>query len=67
MNLVLIINGDPKAIVEAFNSALLSVSYENYPIIGETNLKLALQMLLLGSEFKVAVEVENAKGRADLI
>ena len=54
-------------IINLFNSALNSVSYDNYPIVSESSVQNMLKLYLLGAHQKVLSEVHEAKGRADLI
>ena len=54
-------------IISLFNSALNSVSYDNYPIVSESSVQNMLKLYLLGAHQKVLSEVHEAKGRADLV
>ena len=54
-------------IINLFNSALISVSYDNYPIVSESSVQNMLKLYLLGAHQKVLSEVHEAKGRADLV
>ena len=54
-------------IINLFNSALNSVSYDNYPIVSESSVQNMLKLYLLGSHQEVLSEVHEAKGRADLV
>ena len=54
-------------IINLFNSALNSVSYDNYPIMSESSVQNMLKLYLLGAHQEVLSEVHEAKGRADLI
>ena len=54
-------------IINLFNSALNSVSYDNYPIVSESSVQNMLKLYLLGAHQEVLSEVHDAKGRADLI
>ena len=54
-------------IINLFNSALNSVSYDNYPIASESSVQNMLKLYLLGAHQKVLSEVHEAKGRADLV
>ena len=54
-------------IIKLFNSALNSVSYDNYPIVSESSVQNMLKLYLLGAHQEVLSEVHEAKGRADLI
>mgnify|MGYP006370599917 CR=1 FL=1 len=54
-------------IINLFNSALNSVSYDNYPIVSESSVQNMLKLYLLGAHQKVLSEVHEAKGRADLV
>ena len=54
-------------IITLFNSALNSVSYDNYPIVSESSVQNMLKLYLLGAHQEVLSEVHEAKGRADLI
>ena len=54
-------------IINLFNSALNSVSYDNYPIVSESSVLNMLKLYLLGAHQEVLSEVHEAKGRADLI
>ena len=54
-------------IIKLFNSALNSVSYDNYPIVSESSVQNMLKFYLLGAHQEVLSEVHEAKGRADLI
>ena len=54
-------------IINLFNSALHSVSYDNYPIVSESSVQNMLKLYLLGAHQKVLSEVHEAKGRADLV
>ena len=54
-------------IINLFNSALNSVSYDNYPIVSESSAQNMLKLYLLGAHQEVLSEVHEAKGRADLV
>ena len=54
-------------IINLFNSALNSVSYDNYPIVSESSVQNMLKLYLLGAHQEVLSEVYEAKGRADLV
>ena len=54
-------------IINLFNSALNSVSYDKYPIVSESSVQNMLKLYLLGAHQEVLSEVHEAKGRADLI
>ena len=54
-------------IINLFNCALNSVSYDNYPIVSESSVQNMLKLYLLGAHQKVLSEVHEAKGRADLV
>ena len=54
-------------IINLFNSALNSVSYDNYSIVSESSVQNMLKLYLLGAHQKVLSEVHEAKGRADLV
>ena len=54
-------------IINLFNSALNSVSYDNYPIVSESSVQNMLKLYLLGAHQEVLSEVHEAKGRADLV
>ena len=54
-------------IINLFNSALNSVSYDNYPIVSESSVQNMLKLYLLGAHQEVLAEVHEAKGRADLV
>ena len=54
-------------IINLFNSALNSVSYDNYSIESESSVQNMLKLYLLGAHQKVLSEVHEAKGRADLV
>ena len=54
-------------IINLFNSALNSVSYDNYPIVSESSVQNMLKLYLLGAHQEVLSEVHEAKGRADLM
>ena len=54
-------------IINLFNSALNSVSYNNYPIVSESSVQNMLKLYLLGAHQEVLSEVHEAKGRADLV
>ena len=54
-------------IINLFNSALNSVSYDNYPIVSESSVQNMLKLYLLGAHQKVLSEVHEANGRADLV
>ena len=54
-------------IINLFNSALHSVSYDNYPIVSESSVQNMLKLYLLGAHQEVLSEVHEAKGRADLV
>ena len=54
-------------IINLFNRALNSVSYDNYPIVSESSVQNMLKLYLLGAHQEVLSEVHEAKGRADLI
>ena len=54
-------------IINLFNRALNSVSYDNYPIVSESSVQNMLKLYLLGAHQKVLSEVHEAKGRADLV
>ena len=59
--------GTADDIINLFNSALNSVSYDNYPIVSESSVQNMLKLYLLGAHQKVLSEVHEAKGRADLV
>ncbi len=59
--------GSVDDIIKLFNSALNSVSYDNYPIVSESSVQNMLKLYLLGAHQEVLSEVHEAKGRADLI
>ena len=59
--------GTVEDIINLFNSALNSVSYDNYPIVSESSVQNMLKLYLLGAHQKVLSEVHEAKGRADLV
>ena len=54
-------------IINLFNSALNSVSYDNYPIVSESSVQNMLRLYLLGAHQEVLSEVHEAKDRADLV
>ena len=54
-------------IINLFNSALNSVSYDNYPIVSESSVQNMLKLYLLGAHQEVLSELHEAKGRADLV
>ena len=54
-------------IINLFNSALNSVSYDNYPIVTESSVQNMLKLYLLGAHQEVLSEVHEAKCRADLV
>ena len=54
-------------IINLFNSALHSVSYDNYPIVSESSVQNMLKLYLLGAHQKVLSELHESKGRADLV
>ena len=54
-------------IINLFNRALNSVSYDNYPIVSESSVQNMLKLYLLGAHQEVLSEVHEAKGRADLV
>ena len=59
--------GSVEDIINLFNSALNSVSYDNYPIVSESSVQNMLKLYLLGAHQEVLSEVHEAKGRADLV
>ena len=59
--------GSVDDIINLFNSALNSVSYDNYPIVSESSVQNMLKLYLLGAHQKVLSELHEAKGRADLV
>ena len=59
--------GTADDIINLFNSALNSVSYDNYPIVSESSVQNMLKLYLLGAHQEVLSEVHEAKGRADLV
>ncbi len=59
--------GTADDIINLFNSALNSVSYDNYPIVSESSVQNMLKLYLLGAHQKVLSELHEAKGRADLV
>ena len=59
--------GSVDDIINLFNSALNSVSYDNYPIVSESSVENMLKLYLLGAHQEVLSEVHEAKGRADLV
>ena len=59
--------GTADDIINLFNSALNSVSYDNYPIVSESSVQNMLKLFLLGAHQEVLSEVHEAMGRADLI
>ena len=54
-------------IINLFNRALNSVSYDNYPIVSESSVQNMLKLYLLGAHQEVLSEVHEAKCRADLV
>ena len=54
-------------IIKLFNSALNTVSYDDYPIVSESSVQNMLKLYLLGAHQEVLSEVHEAKGRADLV
>ena len=59
--------GSVDDIINLFNSALNSVSYDNYPIVSESSVQNMLRLYLLGAHQEVLSEVHEAKDRADLV
>ena len=59
--------GSVDDIINLFNSALNSVSYDNYPIVSESSVQNMLKLYLLGAHQEVLSEVHEAKGKADLV
>ena len=59
--------GSVDDIINLFNCALNSVSYDNYPIVSESSVQNMLKLYLLGAHQEVLSEVHEAKGRADLV
>ncbi|HJI59488.1 MAG TPA: ATP-binding protein [Succinivibrionaceae bacterium] len=59
--------GTVDVIINLFNSALNSVSYDNYPIVTESSVQNMLKLYLLGAHQEVLSEVHEAKCRADLV
>ena len=59
--------GTADDIINLFNSALNSVSYDNYPIVSESSVQNMLKLYLFGAHQKVLSELHEAKGRADLV
>ena len=59
--------GSVDDIINLFNSALNSVSYDNYPIVSESSVQNMLKLYLLGAHQEVLSEVHEAKGMADLV
>ena len=59
--------GSVDDIIKLFNSALNTVSYDDYPIASESSVQNMLKLYLLGAHQEVLSEVHEAKGRADLI
>ena len=59
--------GSVDDIINLFNCALNSVSYDNYPIVSESSVQNMLKLYLLGAHQKVLSELHEAKGRADLV
>ena len=59
--------GTVEDIINLFNRALNSVSYDNYPIVSESSVQNMLKLYLLGAHQKVLSELHEAKGRADLV
>ena len=54
-------------IVSLLNTIVNSVPYDNYPISSEAMVQSLIQAYLRGSGFDVLSELQEAKGRADLI
>ena len=59
--------GSVDDIINLFNCALNSVSYDNYPIVSESSVQNMLKLYLLGAHQEVLSEVHEAKGRADIV
>ncbi len=59
--------GSAEDIIRLLNSALNSVSYDNYPLTSESSVQNMIKIYLLGARQNVLSEVHEAKGRADLI
>ena len=59
--------GSVDDIIKLFNSALNTVSYDDYPIVSESSVQNMIKLYLLGAHQEVLSEVHEAKGRADFI
>ncbi len=60
-------DGSVDDIIKLFNSALNTVSYDDYPIVSESSVQNMLKLYLIGAHQEVLSEVHESKGRADLI
>ncbi|MBO5566247.1 MAG: PD-(D/E)XK nuclease domain-containing protein, partial [Succinivibrio sp.] len=60
-------SGTAGEIIELFNSVLLAISYDKYPVNNESTLRAMLHSFLMGRNQNVRAESHNAKGRSDLI
>ncbi len=58
--------GTASNIIEFFNKFIKTISYEKYPITNESVLRGYLHLILLCYRVRVAVEVQNSKGRSDI-
>ncbi|MGN0903110.1 MAG: AAA family ATPase [Succinivibrio sp.] len=59
--------GSTQDVIELFNRAVNTVSYDRYPITSESSVQSLIQLYLLGAGVNVVVEEHSAKGRADLV
>lgn len=58
--------GSAEDIVSEMNTIINSVSYDHYPLTGETIIRDCLHFFMMGCGFNVAAEAHCANGRSDL-
>ena len=59
--------GTAEEIVGHFNSVLLTIPYDRYPVESEALLRALILMYLIGLKLDVRAEQHNSKGRSDLL
>ncbi|MDD6205926.1 AAA family ATPase [Succinivibrio sp.] len=59
--------GNAKQIIDLFNTALNTVSYDKFPLNSESSVQGYICIYLKAAGAKVSAEVHSSKGRADLV
>ena len=59
--------GNAKQIIDLFNTALNTVSYDKFPLNSEASIQGYICVYLKAAGAKVSAEVHSSKGRADLV